>query len=311
MAKFFLNFASKMKKIVVFITLLCLFASCGQSYEERQRISRQERFRLLREDSLALKIALVPALDCLPLFVAADRGMFDSLKVDVRLKVKHSPLDCVEAFRHGKVEGMVSDLFHTERLVKRGMQLRYAGATDGYCQIIANRLSRVKGLSQLDGKLIAMSRYGVTDWLTKHALDSVKLGDLKAFRVQIHDPIISTDMLKNNELDAVTVGEPYATELRQLKNTVLLDSRNLGVNPGVIAFRTKALIDSRINGQYQKFRTVYNAACDSINRFGINYYAPILMKYCKVNEKTVAALPKMKFQHLADPRESDIKRANK
>jgi len=300
-----------MKKIVVFIAILCLFTACGQSYQERQRVGRQERLRMQREDSLALKVALVPALDCLPLFVAAECGVFDTLKVDVRLKVKNSPLDCVEALKHKKVEGIVSDLFHTERLVRQGQQLRYAGATDGYCQIIANRLSRVTTLKQLDGKLIAMSRYGVTDFITKHALDSVKLPDLKAFRVQIHDPVIRTDMLKNNELDAVAVDEPYATELRELKHKVLLDTRTLCVTPRVIAFRTASLTDDRINKQYQKFRTAYNIACDSINHYGIAHYAPLIEKYCKVSEKVVGKLPKTKFQHLSDPKEKDIARAAK
>ena len=45
----FLNY-----KIVLFAFLL-LVTACGQSYDEQQRLSRAERYRLFREDSLALK----------------------------------------------------------------------------------------------------------------------------------------------------------------------------------------------------------------------------------------------------------------
>ena len=50
------------------VTVL-LMVACGQSYEETKRITREQRREAFRRDSAALKIAVMPTLDCLPLFV--------------------------------------------------------------------------------------------------------------------------------------------------------------------------------------------------------------------------------------------------
>ena len=77
-----------MKYIRIFtivLTGLLILAGCGQSYEETKRLSREQRLKLAREDSAALKIAVMPTLDCLPIFIAKDHQLFDTV-VDIRLK---------------------------------------------------------------------------------------------------------------------------------------------------------------------------------------------------------------------------------
>ena len=64
------NFAGDMRKIFLFLTTIALLVSCGQSYEETKRLTRQQRLKLWREDSAALKVAVMPTLDCLPIFIA-------------------------------------------------------------------------------------------------------------------------------------------------------------------------------------------------------------------------------------------------
>ena len=44
--------------------------ACGHSYQQTKELSRMERKRLAREDSMALKVAVMPSLDCLPLYIA-------------------------------------------------------------------------------------------------------------------------------------------------------------------------------------------------------------------------------------------------
>ena len=74
-----------MKRLVIGILTVLMLIGCGQSYEETKRLSRQQRLQLAREDSAALKIAVMPTLDCLPVFVAKECHLFDSV-VDIRLK---------------------------------------------------------------------------------------------------------------------------------------------------------------------------------------------------------------------------------
>ena len=55
----------------------------------------------------------------------------------------------------------------------------------------------------------------------------------------------------------------------------------------------------------------YNQACDSINQNGIKHYAEIIKKYMKTDEKTISQLPKIKFAHVASPKQDDINTINR
>ena len=138
-----------MKRLVIGILTVLMLIGCGQSYEETKRLSRQQRLQLAREDSAALKIAVMPTLDCLPVFVAKEYHLFDSV-VDIRLKRFAAQMDCDTALLRGRVEGAFTDLVRAERMIKGGMPLRYVSSTNAYWLLIGNRQSRVTQLKHLD-----------------------------------------------------------------------------------------------------------------------------------------------------------------
>ena len=304
--KLFSNFVP-MKTMMTLLTVLLLMASCGQSYEETQRQSRQKQRQILREDSAALKVAVMPTMDCLPLFVAKDHGFFEKQGVDVRLKQYTSQMDCDTAVVRGRVEGMVSDLVRTERLQQQGTALRYVATTNAYWQLITNRNARIRELKQLDDKMVAMTRYSVTDMLTSIAVDSAKLKTERVFRVQINDVNIRLRMLLGNELDAMLLTEPQAAQARQQKHRVLMDSRSMDLQLGVLAFSEKALKNSKRQAQLTKFMKAYSQACDSLARYGVKKYRDIAQKYCQVKGASLDSLVKtMSYGHLEEPRQKDV-----
>lgn len=300
-----------MKKILCIIFACVLLASCSESFEEKQRISRAERIRLAKEDSAALKIGVLPTMDCLPLYVAKERRLFDTLGVDIRLKPYNSQIDCDAALLKGRLEGSVTDLVKGEGMKQKGTALRYATATQARWQFVANRLSRINELKQLTDKLVAMARFSATHLLAELCIDSARLKRDDVFLVQINDPNICLKMLQNNELDAMLLPEPQATSARLWKNPVLFDTEQRDIRLGVIAFREKVLQGKERSRQYAAFLKGYNAAVDSINRYGIQSYAPLVKKYMKVDEKTIRQLPKIKYTHIVAPREKDVLRAQK
>lgn len=279
--------------------------SCNKSYKETKREESISRKELLREDSLALKVAIVPTLDGLPLFIGVEDSLFKRNGVDVHLKRRNAQIDCDTLMKGKYIEGMVSDLIRTERLKKNGVMLRYVTATDAYWQLYTNRISRIKELKQLSDKMIAMTRFSVTDYLADYAIDSAK-PKFDVFKVQINDPRTRIKMIINNEMDAALFTEPQATTARLYNNPMLMDSREKNVRFGVIAFRESALKDKRRQKQLDSFIKVYNMAVDSINHFGLQHYASVIRKYTNADDKTIKALPKLKFSHVKQPRERDI-----
>ena len=291
---------------------MLLLAACGQSYEETKRLTTQQRREAAKKDSAALKVAVMPTLDCLPLFVAQHYNLYDTLRGGVRLKLYKAQMDCDTALERGRVEGMVTDLVRAVRIAKKGTKIRYVAATNAYWQLVSNRNSRVKQVKQLDDKMIAMTRYSVTDMLADAAIDSAKLDKDHVFKVQVNDVFVRVQMLQNNIMDVLCLTEPQATWARTMKNPVVLDTRDLGWQMGVIAFREKEMLRQARGKQLELFVKAYNQACDSINKYGVAYYREIINSRFKLKAELVDSLPKdLKFAHAKGPRQEDMERAEK
>ena len=303
---------NKMKYTKIFtivMTGLLVLAGCGQSYEETKRLSREQWKKLAREDSAALKIAVMPTLDCLPLFIAKDHQLFDTI-VDIRLKHYTAQMDCDTAMMRGRVEGVVTDLVRAERMIHSGTPMKYVASTNAYWLLISNRKQRITQLKHLDDKMLAMTRYSVTDFLGDLAVDSAKLKTERVFRIQINDVNIRLKMLENNEMDALFLTEPQATQALLGKHKILLDTRQEDIRMGVIAFRTKGMDDQNRKKQMEVFLKGYNDACDSINKFGVRHYKDVIRKYYSVSEPALKQLPdSLKYNHAEAPRQKDIERA--
>jgi len=297
-----------MRKLFIgFIAILVLF-SCGQSYEETKRITRAHRLKMSREDSAALKIAVMPTLDCLPIFVAKDHQLFDTA-VDIRLKYFTAQMDCDTALMNGRVEGGITDLVRAERMMKGGAPLRYFTRTNAYWVLVSNRQQRISQLKQLGDKMVAMTRYSVTDMLGDLAVDSAKLEPWKVFRIQVNDVNIRLKMLENNEMDALVFTEPQLTQAMLLKPRVLLDTRKLDMKMGAVVVRSKGMDDKNRKKQMNAFLIGYNAACDSLNKYGVGHYKDVIRKRYKVSEQALSRLPDLKFERAIVPREKDIETA--
>ena len=298
-----------MKKLLWIIVTICLVVGCSESYEETKRITKAQRLKAMREDSAALKVGVLPTLDCLPIYLAKDHQMFDTA-VDIRLKLFTAQMDIDTALANHRVEVGVSDLVRIERLKKQGDSLRYLTSTNAYWQLVSNRGARILDLKHLDDKMLAMTRYSVTDLLGDLAVDSAKLKSERVFRIQINDVNVRLKMLENNEMDALILTEPQAAQARLLKHKVLMDTRKLDMEMGVIVSQWKGMDEETRAKQLRAFTRGYNKACDSINQHGIENYASLIEKYCHVKPEALKQISKdLKFHRITLPREADVERA--
>ena len=303
-----------MKKLTIMIVGMLLMAACGQSYEESKRIANENRKEAMRKDSAALKVAVLPTLDCLPLYVAEHYQLFDTLQGGVCLKHFTAQMDCDTAMERGRVEGTVTDLVRAVRMQQRGTKLRYVTVTNAYWQLVTNRNARIHQLKQLDDKMVAMTRFSFTDMMTDKVVDSVKLKEERVFKVQINDVNVRMQMLQNNEMDALWMTEPQASMARLMKHQVVFDSRTTKMQPGVLAFREKEMRHPERAKQLQLFVKAYNQACDSINKNGFKYYRDLIMRHCNVRKEVVDSLPDVKknpYVYGRGPRQEDVAQAEK
>ncbi|MBQ6062558.1 MAG: ABC transporter substrate-binding protein [Prevotella sp.] len=274
-----------------------LLFSCGNSEEQERIITQREKAEQRRLDSLALKIAVMPTLDALPLYVAQDAHLFEQEDVDVRLRKFHAQMDCDTAVIGRSVEGVLTDTIRYQYIERQGTSLRVISPTEIYWQLIANRTSRLKQLAQFGDKMVAITRHSATDYLTDRAFHNVKT-TAPVFRIQVNDVGLRLKMLLNNEMDAAWLPEPQATVARQARHVVVVDSRHRDMGLGVLAFRRRAMEDPRIRDQVSRFVKAYNKACDSINHYGFSHYGTIISRECQVDPSVVDTIPPVKYKKI-------------
>ena len=253
-------------------------------------------------------IAVLPTMDCLPLYVAAERGFFEQAGVPVFLRAYQAQMDIDTALQQHRVVGAATDLARVEHLGSEGLSLTCVTATAADWQLVSKRTARMSKLTQLDDKMLAMTRYSATDLLADLVVDSAKLKDERVFRIQVNDIAVRLSMLQSDIMDAMFLPEPQATTARNQKGRVMLDTRQLDIRLGTIAFITDSLKGKE--DKLKAFLAAYDQAVDSLNELGIRNYNDLMKRCLQLTQQTIDSLPEnYQFRHSAKPREKDVERA--
>ena len=292
-----------MKRInYLLILAVLMLVSCGKSDKELQAERQAQKLAEREAYQKAYKIAVMPTIDCLPAYLLKDSLLYDSAKVDIRLCRFNAQMDCDTAMIGGSVQAAFSDLVRTERLKHRNKVLmHYLTDTNLNWQLVADKGSKLKKLSDLSDKIIAMTRYSGTDLLTDMVVKKAK-PKYQVFRVQINDVLVRLAMLQNHEIDAYWFAEPQVTKALSADNNSLFNSKDAGVHLGVVAIMDKV----RRQDEEAVFVDAYNKAVELINKNGVKYYSALIQKYMKVDESVVRALPDIKYTKIGPPRKANL-----
>ena len=292
-----------MKRINYLLILAVLtLVSCGKSDKELQAERQAQKLAEREAYQKAYKIAVMPTMDCLPAYLLKDSLLYDTAKVDIRLCRFNAQMDCDTAMIGGSVQAAFSDLVRTERLKHRNKVLmHYLTDTNLNWQLIADKDSKLKQLSDLSDKIVAMTRFSGTDLLTDMAVKKAK-PKYQVFRVQVNDVLVRLAMLQNHEIDAYWFAEPQITKALSADNNSLFNSADAGVHLGVVAIMDKV----RRQDEEAAFAEAYDKAVEQINKNGVKYYSALIQKYMKVDESVVRALPDIKYTKIGPPRKVDL-----
>lgn len=292
-----------MKRINYLLILAVLtLVSCGKSDKELQAERQAQKLAEREAYQKAYKIAVMPTMDCLPAYLLKDSLLYDTAKVDIRLCRFNAQMDCDTAMIEGSVQAAFSDLVRTERLKHRNKVLmHYLTDTNLNWQLIADKDSKLKQLSDLSDKIVAMTRFSGTDLLTDMAVKKAK-PKYQVFRVQVNDVLVRLAMLQNHEIDAYWFAEPQITKALSADNNSLFNSEDAGVHLGVVAIMDKV----RRQDEEAAFAAAYDKAVEQINKNGVKYYSALIQKYMKVDESVVRALPDIKYTKIGPPRKANL-----
>ncbi len=301
------------KPTIVLAVLLSLFmVACGTSPEKQKARRKASAEKLRAEEQAAFKIGVTPTLDCLPLYLMKDSALYDTSKVDVRLKPFAAHMDVDTALTGGSVQAAATELVRAVELHRtHRTPLRPIAVTPLQWTLVGNKKNKVTTLPSLANKMIAMTRFSATDWLTSTLRRRIK-GDSIIFSTQINDIQLRCRMLMDDEMDAAWLPEPQAAMALAKGNTTLASGEKEGRQFGIIVFREPGdeTADKR-EAECREVERAYNHAVDLINSRGLNYYAALIKKYMNAGDAAIARLPKLKYAHAGGPSRSDIIAAEK
>ena len=251
-------------------------------------------------------IAVMPTMDCLPILVAYnDSG--NNMRDKFRLQLFTAQMDLDTALISGSSQIGFTDVVRAQRMIRKRTPIDFYSSTNLEWKLIANSKTRIRQVSNLEEKLVGISRFSGADMLSEKSIEDAGLKKERVFRVQINDFGIRLRMFLNNELDAVMLPEPYSTEAVRFKNKVIDDYQGFNLNLGAIVLRTDMM--SKKEKDLNHFTHLYNAAVDSINKHGVQHYREVIRKYCQIKAATIDSLHLPSYRHITPVETSTIEQA--
>lgn len=298
---------------IALMLALMLVVACGKSEKERQAERHAAAQKVIADEEAAFKVGVTPTIDCLPLFLMKDSMLYDSTKIDLRLKRYNAHLDIDTALVGGSLQAAATEMVRAMELRRmHGTRLRAVAVTPLQWTLVGDKKNKRTTLKSLGNNMIAMTRFSATDWLSEQARKKAKVDTLVIFSVQMNDILLRAHMLADDEMDAAWLPEPQATAAIMAGNVALMNSADEGRHFGLIVYREPSAKESdRREAQLAQFKAAYNKAVELINRRGLKYYSALIKKYTGADDKTIARLPKITFTPCGAPQRSDVLAAEK
>jgi 1,4-dihydroxy-2-naphthoate octaprenyltransferase/ABC-type nitrate/sulfonate/bicarbonate transport system substrate-binding protein len=217
-----------------------------------------------------LAVGLMPAVDSVPLLVAAHFGFFAEEGVEVELVMFRNQLYREAALQTGEIDGSVSDLINSLNAVARGFPLRVTSATDGRFALLAapgsahrSIVSWREGSGRIETGLLESS---VIFYVTERMLEA---GGVDPGRIElVVSPEVPArlEMLLAGRLEAACLPEPLSRLAVAGGAAIVVESTTMEESAGVLVFTEEAI---REKGEsIRRFYRAYDRAVEVLEEGG-------------------------------------------
>lgn len=281
-----------------------MLASCAQKQEAMLSVAEAKK-----ADSLALHVALMPTLGCLPMYYAQLTGITDSLDLDIRLLRYTAQMDIDTAITRGHVDIAYTDIIRAIRL-SDSVSVTSFLASDEPLTLVAQKGKKVKKMQQMSEKMIAICRLCATDYWSEKMLDSAKISLDSVYRPQINDVRLRGKMMCTGLLEGAILEEPYASWAIWEGNKKLMQTQEKDFQFAVWIATDSLGKDKRKAEQTRKFIVAYKTAVENINK---GLYADslrsILLREYAMPQAIIDTLQLPTIKQAFLPRKKDVEEA--
>lgn len=256
-------------------------------------------------DSLSLRVGVLPTLDCLPFYVAEEKGIFDTLGLGIRLFTYSCAMNCDTAFLRHQIDCAVSDIVKAQVWNIDNDSVRALMTTNLRLYLLTSRQARIMNTESIKEKIIAITRNSVCDMTLDNIARSVKLGSQEVNKPQINDFDLRMNMLVQNQYDGALLPEPYASIAQQRGARRVSDSDSFC--KGLSLFVTHLSTLQQRRGDLELLVKAYNIAIDSINaRIDKGQGHDILLALPVIGVENDTTLQLSHFTHASLPSDSSL-----
>ena len=233
----------KRKKLVATLTLIptLMLAGCSTSSNAP-------------EETLSLKIGVMPAVDTAPIYLAEEKGYFDELGLDLTIELFNNAGDRQTALQTHAIDGAMTDLIAVATNINGGFDLKATTLTDGVFPVLVRA-----GYEETPEIKVAMMEVSVSNFLIDEWLGD----DYTLEKVFINDIPARLEMIKSGQVDMGLVPEPMASNGAangDLEKRIYTPED--GICPNVMAFTDKALTEKE--EAIARFHEGYNKAAQDL-----------------------------------------------
>ena len=278
----------KLISLCCVVTVL-LLASCSAT--ESANAENQDAAQTLQP----LTMAMMPSLDGLPIFIADEMGFFKEQGLEVKLERFSAARDRDIAFQTSEdIDGLIFDLIALSIYAEAGVDMLAVASTLGHASLIG--AEGIESLGDLNESTVLISRSTAMEYILNRALMAAGLTPNDVIIEEVPSLPTRLEMLRNGNAHAATLPEPFATIAKDAGLNVVTTTRDLGINPFILAFRRQTVEDKA--QELQAFFKGIDAAVDYLNTTDREEFIDILIDVVGYPADTRDTLSIPEFQYL-------------
>jgi NitT/TauT family transport system substrate-binding protein len=227
-----------------------------------------------------LRLAVLPNLDTLPLFVAKSQKLFEARGLEVLISPVETAAERDAMFQSGQVDGMLTDLLSVILANQEGTKLRVIGDVSRASEnapryyLLASEKSEITTLEGLKDVPIGLETGSLDEFIATSILQGEGLAFDEIVTLSVPAPEDRVTLLASGQLSAALLPEPWASQaIQQGAVAIANDAKYQNLGRTVYTFSRQA-IESNPKA-LQDFLAAIEEASQMINADPDKYRATI------------------------------------